>query len=388
MKKALLGMAVLATFSASSYAQSTTNVQFYGLVDNGVVFSKNGAPGTGTLAAVSSGTVAGSFFGFRGSEDLGGGLKAVFRLEAGFSADTGAAKNYAGNYNAATPTATGGASIAGLFNKRSLVGLETPYGTVTMGRDYTPLYWAGLDTDVMHYGMYGNLQQTLVLSSTGADRYGQASNEIEYESPQYAGLKGRFMYSMGSESPGTNGAPSATTAPKNANRLLALSLNYTLGGLYIASAYQQLALPLVSGTTTKVFTGSNGTVQDFLLGGRYVFNGYSLGTGFFKIKQPMAHTNGGDIYVGGTVNLGPGTLMAEVSRMRQDTVAGGQAHATILGVGYLYPLSKRTQLFATYGQSNNSSGGQFSLVAADGSLTPGALGATVKAMAFGINHKF
>ncbi len=96
-----------------------------------------------------------------GNEALDGGLHALFRLEAGFDADTGAAKTYSCNPASATPAAPGGTPLNGLFNRRATVGLGGPWGSLTAGRDYTPLYWAAMDGDVQGLKLYGNLQQSL-----------------------------------------------------------------------------------------------------------------------------------------------------------------------------------------------------------------------------------
>ena len=124
MKKTVLTLAVLATLSTASYAQSTSNVTLFGNVDAAVSVSNNGAPAAKNVASVTSGTMSASTWGIRGSEDLGGGLKANFMLQAGLDVDTGAGKTYSGNPSTATPALPGGATVSGLFNRRAFVELE------------------------------------------------------------------------------------------------------------------------------------------------------------------------------------------------------------------------------------------------------------------------
>ena len=168
MKKSLIVLAALGAFTSVASAQSS--VTLYGRVDLSV------AKYAGTEAkSMTNGS--GSRFGVRGVEDLGGGMKALFQLEMGFDLDTGASKQYTGDYGSATPTAPTGAPVAG-FNRRSVVGLETPYGTVTLGRDYTPLFYTAVTTDTIRGAQYlGNIQLLTSLLG-GPERSARNSNAV------------------------------------------------------------------------------------------------------------------------------------------------------------------------------------------------------------------
>lgn len=384
MLKSFLSLAILATLSTASYAQS--NVTFYGTVDAGVAYTDNGAaaPKASNALSVTSGVLVPSRWGFQGSEDLGGGLKAKFQLEAGFDSDTGALKTYAGNPSTATPSAPGGASIAGLFNRRSYVGLEGNFGSVSVGRDYTPLYWSVLDTDVQKLGLYGNVQEVVLLSGTGSDRFGRASNAIFYVSPEMSGFQGRAMFSLGSESAGGAGA-----APKDANQMWAVSGRYLTGGFLVSGAYQQLQLPTVAGVgTAAVFTGATGVRKDTTVGAKYIFGNFSVAGGYFQAKQPIAHSDTSDVWLGGTATLGTGTVLVELQRMRQDAAVGAAQKGTVFALSYVYPLSKQTSLYASSGMLKNSATAAFALVASDPAVAAAAPGSTVKALALGIRHNF
>src|SRR5450830_1218998 len=122
MKKSLVVLSVLG--SCSYGAQAQTNVTVYGLLDSGVTYVNNIATpsasnprGTGSRMSVDSGDLQQSRFGFKGVEDLGGGMKAMFNLEGGFAVDTGA-------------SGQGGLT----FGRTSIVGLSGNYGSVQLGR--------------------------------------------------------------------------------------------------------------------------------------------------------------------------------------------------------------------------------------------------------------
>lgn len=392
MKKSILACAVAGAIAGAPavHAQEGSSIQIYGVADGGVAVTNSGAPGAHDLAQVVSGTQVGSYLGFRGFEDLGGGTKAFFRLDAGFSLDTGAAKSYSGNPGSATAAAPAGTTVTGLFNKRALVGLEGRYGSFGVGRDYTTLYWAGLDIDPMRYGLYGNLQESVLISGTGAERYGQVSNAVGYASPNFRGAVFRIMYSAGSESAGIVGTPTPASAPpKNGNRLVSASLTYAGNGLNLAAAWQRFDLPLVAGSgATAVFTGANGTRIDLLLGAKYRYKGYALGTGWIRIRQPLVNTDARDFWLGGSADVGSGTLLTEMQKLRQDAPAGGAKRATVFGLAYVYPLSKRSNLYGTYGRTGNNAVAQFGLASGDGAVAAGAAGARVTAFALGIRHQF
>jgi predicted porin len=184
MKKiAHLNLAVLlgATISVPALAQSS--VTLYGVLDTGVSYQSSqttlgSTSGGRSNLKLASGVWYGSRFGFKGAEDLGGGLKAIFQLESGFNLDTGAAQFT----NAA-------------FSRQAWVGLSSPqYGTLTAGRQYTPYY-----TLISPYG------PTIWLTAfTGAhpgdvdgmDTTYRANNSLVYISPKFYGLSFGGSYSL------------------------------------------------------------------------------------------------------------------------------------------------------------------------------------------------
>ena len=141
MKKTLLAMALSAAVAPAAFAQ--TNVTLYGIVDAGIEYARL-SDGGGNAFRVQPGIQSCNRWGLRGTEDLGGGLKAIFTLEAGFNIDTGAF----GNNGAVTNSpAVGALEGQGAFGRRAFVGLESGFGQIYLGRDYTPGFWVALNSD-------------------------------------------------------------------------------------------------------------------------------------------------------------------------------------------------------------------------------------------------
>jgi len=389
MKKTIFTLAVLPTLATAGYAQSIPNVTLYGTLTLGVTASHNGAASNAKVISVDSGTFSASALGIRGKEDIGAGISAVFVLEAGLNADTGAGKTIS-LVNTATAVAPGGLTTNGLFNRRATVGLDGKFGTISIGRDYTPVYYVSVETDPLRLGLWGNTQQAVQLSGTGTDRYARVSNAIFYVSPRIAGFQGRVVYSLGSESAGFSDIATPTSPPpKNGNTFGAISLSYTTAGLSVMGAYQRLRWPMVAGTgATTVFTGVNGIREDRDIGIKYNFGDFSIGGRFLDFVLPLPKSNSSAMALGGTIALGGGTVLAEVIRMRQDAPTGPEKEGISYSLSYTYSLSKRSTLYASFGGISNGSTASFTLVSNDTSISPGMVGGSVKAYSAGMRHTF
>jgi len=144
MKKSLLALAALGAFAGAASAQSS--VTLFGVVDQSVNYIKNGSTKTTTLQ---SNQLNSNRLGFKGTEDMGGGLKAGFWLEAGMANENGlmGGGNGLTSTNAPTYAATG-ANGASIFNRRSTVSLFGAFGEIRLGRDYDPSFWNTVYDDV------------------------------------------------------------------------------------------------------------------------------------------------------------------------------------------------------------------------------------------------
>jgi len=176
MKKttAALGVALLALSAQSAFAQSS--VTLYGIVDTSVRYLSNANSANDGLVQMTQGPITGSRWGLKGSEDLGNGLSAIFRLENGFNMWNGQL-----------------ASANTLFNRTAYVGLKSQYGTVTLGRQQTPFFEEMGDTfDPMYLGNYW--QDSWIYNPIGPFLY--ANNSIKYAN-SFGGLNVKAIYGFG-----------------------------------------------------------------------------------------------------------------------------------------------------------------------------------------------
>ena len=184
-KEAGFVFAGMAAMLATGTALAQSSVTLYGIVDTGVGYLSSQAPSTGatqggqSVVKLVEGVWGGERFGFKGVEDLGGGTRAIFQLEEGFNADTGAL------------------SKAGLmFSRASWVGLTNDtYGTFTAGRQYTPYYnmLAQYGPTPWLTGAFGAHPGALDALDTDY----RVNNALVYTSPSFAGLKISGMYALG-----------------------------------------------------------------------------------------------------------------------------------------------------------------------------------------------
>lgn len=169
MKKSLLAVAVLGTLAGAASAQS--NVTLYGIVDAGINFD-NGRNAAGKTWSVASGQQSGSRLGVKGTEDLGGGLSAVFVLENGFNADDGTMAN-------------GGR----LFGRQAWVGLNSAgLCSIKLGRQYSAIYNALNAIDPFAINQAGDAQRVYGYGLGKADPIARSDNTVTYSSPDFNGV--------------------------------------------------------------------------------------------------------------------------------------------------------------------------------------------------------
>ncbi|SIT51515.1 Outer membrane protein (Porin) [Paraburkholderia piptadeniae] len=185
----VLASAAVLAFAAPAFAQSS--VTLYGIVDNGIGYQNNSTTvgsttGGKSVVKMNQGVWAGSRFGLRGTEDLGGGTKAIFVLESGFNSATGAAQ-----------------FTDAIFGRQAWVGLtNATYGTLTAGRQYASYYqtmspFSPITWITGYYGAHpGDVD--------GLDTIYRANNTIEYTSPKLYGFTVSGSYSLGGVAGSTN----------------------------------------------------------------------------------------------------------------------------------------------------------------------------------------
>lgn len=361
MKGSLLVFVLSASTCAAAH-ESTSNAVLYGIVDVGAEYTSWSAGATaagGHVARVSPGIMANSRWGIRGTEDLGGGNRAVFNLEAGLHPDDGTA-------------ITNGAPTIG-FGRRSWVGLEGAYGQLTLGRDYVPGHYVRVMNDAFSYGLYGNL-----ISSTRAAGT-RINNGIYYYSPSMAGVRVRAVLGVGNEGAGGQ--------PNRAGRFYGGGLEYLRGGLFVSAAVERREEVFPAGSS------SIGHVLDWGWGAKYDFGQAAAYAGLW-INDPIGPdtaSNGRSraFWLGGSVKVGAGSVIAQAVRVRVDRSIGQDPSGLTLGLGYVHPLSKRTSLYAAYGTVRNNEVASFGLM--NGSVAVpagGGLGSDPSALALGVRHSF
>jgi predicted porin len=367
MKKSLLALAVLGAFAATASAQSS--VTLYGKIDVGAtvdsgVFSPSGAHDV----RIDSGVTGGSRVGFKGSEDLGGGLRANFQAETGVCADAPASTSVSvtdkgtGNLVDATngkpavgsvgnPACTGG----NMWGRQTWVGLSGGFGSFSMGRQYTPGFLNLSTIDPFGTGYAG---QSNNLFNPAGIRW---SNSVIYSTPSMSG----FQVTVG-------GAAGETKGNWKAGRQMGFSATYSAGPMYAGVAYNQTN---DSAGNTGMKTWNAGGVYDFGMLKGHVMYGNNKDSSAID-----GTTDNDDWLVGVTVPVGPGTIMASAIRHNDKTVANKDANQ--FGIGYNYALSKRTSLYAAIAHISEKNGAQYTV----GNATEGGTGN--QAVNLGIVHNF
>ena len=327
MKKSFIALAVIA---ASGVASAQSSVTLYGLVDAYVGSQKiNGLTQSGVnLASPAGGSGGGlntSRFGFKGSEDLGGGLKANFVLEAGFDPSTGVSNSYTSPYTGKTDSA--------IFGRQSWVGLSGGFGEVRVGKMWTP-YDEVRGSGVAAFDANIFAPAANVWASNGySDRPG---NSVYYVTPSFGGVTAAAMYSVGENKTAT---PTGTV---DAGKLASANIAYAGGPVAVALSHQ---VEKTNGLTTATrFTQVNGS-YDFgvvkLLGAlghvKKGLNPYGL-----AVSKSTEYQIGLDVPVSTAVTLSGGYAHSK------DTQYAGGPDITRKGYGLagLYALSKRTNLYA------------------------------------------
>jgi Outer membrane protein (porin) len=181
MKRIALSTLSLALLGAAGAAHAQSSVTLYGLIDDSIQYVHNSNPNDGNLWQLAAGNLQGSRWGMKGTEDLGGGLKAIFQLESGFNPNNGKM----GSYGTGTK----------LFGRQAYVGLtQDAYGTFTMGRQYDPL--VDLVQPLTGDNFFGSTFTTPG-DVDNNDNSSRTNNAIKYVSPVWGGFQVEGMYALG-----------------------------------------------------------------------------------------------------------------------------------------------------------------------------------------------
>jgi predicted porin len=360
-------LVVAALSSVASLAHAQATVEIFGLLDIGYLHTS--ADGNGSVSSINTDGNTSSRLGFRGTEDLGGGLKAAFWLEASVSPDSGVGVSTSlDNKSAGAAGINGSAGLT--FGRRSTVSLIGGFGELRLGRDYVPSFnnltasWHPFGTNGV--GNAGQLFYQVNTGGTTARTNVRASNSIGYFLPaNLGGFTGHFMYAMG-EQASNAGVPPGAIADDGKHM-----------GARIAYRSGALNMSIATGTTkyaTGDFTQSNFAVN-------YQFGAAKLM--YLWGKNDVGVTSTTSNMVGTQYKLGTGEVRFAYTTLKADKVAND---ATQWAVGYVHDLSKRTALYANYSQlSNDGTGTRFTVGSGNNTTTPGG-GST--GYEFGVRHSF
>ncbi len=336
MKKTLIALSVLA---ASGAAMAQSSVTLYGIVD---IYAGSFADGLTTSpqsanpvrqTAVNTGGLSTSRWGVKGSEDLGGGLKANFNLEQAITADTGV-------------TAAG-------FDRQSWVGLSGGFGEVKFGKTYTPyhLFRASVNnTADLNINPTNN-----VFKAAGGDFGNNKNNQIVYLSPTMAGVSGAVSYSFGEDK----------AVGSNSTDTLSLYVRYAAGPLLVGFTHQ----------TEKVASTTSDDTKYNLIGASYDFGVAKL-TGAYNTVSRNGNSDDKEYQIGVSAPMGPATLYAGYANAKTDVAGVDTEEASGFTLLATYPFSKRTDVYAGYKKATEKN------------AATGVRVGELKQLSLGLRHQF
>lgn len=312
MKKSLIALAVLA---ASGAAMAQSSVTLYGIVDAYVGSLKNGLSTTAGGAAninalsqtgVNSGGLNTNRWGLKGSEDLGGGLKANFQLEQGFAVDAGT-----GN----------GLATSTQFDRQAWVGLSGGFGEVKFGKT-----WTAYDLFRGSVNNTANLNLSVtgdVFKAAGGDYTSNQGNQIQYATPVFSGVSAAVGYSFGENK----------TTTTSATDTLSLHVKYAAGPLVVGYAYQSEEVANAKDTDYNFF------------GGSYDFGVAKLVGGYNRTTR-AGDSKDSEYQLGVSAPFGPTTVYFGYASGKTKVAGTTTEKASGYNLVASYALSKRTDVYA------------------------------------------
>jgi predicted porin len=384
MKKSLIALAALAAAGAASAQSSVT---LFGIVDvNYAHYSVEGGQqavggavvGSQHINVLTNSGYNSARLGFRGTEDLGGGLSASFWLEGALSPDDG--------------------NAAGLqFRRRSTVSLAGNWGEIRLGRDYVPTFWnltvfdpfgtngvgtvvgfkAKTTTTAVPFGAVAITPVTAAVVAANDPNAVRADNLVQYFLPaNLGGFYGQLSYAFDE------------VLANDRGQYYGGRVGFAQGPFNVAAAYGQTKGGAVTATTFSP------KVTDWNIGGQWDF-------GMAKLLGQYDHTKyeldaaGSDAtlkswMIGGLVPVGAGEIRLSYSRTKLGDTGSNDPQADQWAIGYVHNLSKRTALYATYAHIKNKDGSALPIQASlpQATALPGTINGSTSGVDLGIRHSF
>lgn len=360
----IIGLSGMGAMLAAGNAAAQSQVTIYGIVDTGVVYTTNANAAGNSVFKMP--TLTGEFpsrIGFKGTEDLGGGLQALFVLEGGFGVDTGTMGQ--GNR---------------LFGRQSFVGLKGGWGQLMLGRQANMTYFSTLKSDVLGPNIFSISSLDSYLPNARSD------NSIGYMGT-FSGVTVGATYSFGRDT-STAGGPAATGCAGEVagNAKACRQVTGLLG--YDNNAYgASVSYDIMYGNTGAAggLSSSDNTDQRIILSGYANVGSVKVGLGVLDRKTRAAagvNTNSDLYYLGATWPISAALVLdGQVSRLN---VKGSDNKSTLSVARLTYNLSKRTALYSSLGYIKN---GGLAAVAIDAGGTVGT-GKNQAGVMMGIKHMF
>ena len=382
MQKKIIALAIAGLASTAAFAQS--NVTVYGVVDMG--YQRSTSSDVNQLKSrngLDSGMQSGSRIGFKGVEDLGNGLKASFVLEY-----------------ALAPDVDHGVGNTGANARQSLLALSGNFGTVALGKQYTPQYGLVSSMDPFGAGTVGDVTYGRGVYLMGAmvdPTTIRLNNLAAYVSPTFGG----FNVIAGYTASGLNDETAIKSGTDSSDaKVWAINPNYTNGGLKAGFNYHQVTVDAKSVNSNVLNTTL--AVEDYKdkvwdLGVSYDFNVAKVGFLYGQMKNSL-NVSGGNVdtktkqwMLGVTVPVGSaGAVLASYSQNKTDGDLIDNAKVRKFALGYTHALSKRTNAYVAYAKmkTNDNAEGAYSVYKADGNLANSSSNDYLSGLNIGLRHQF
>ena len=349
MKKSLLALAALSAIAGTAQAQSS--VTLFGALDAGGYFANQVQPKSTAAASPAWGvlgnTIVSSNWGIKGTEDLGGGLKARFYAESGINPANGTLGQAGGVAGVTSTGVQSGVIATTLFDRGLYVGVEGKYGSLDVGNKLNPFF-------ASHAGLMPVSGNSVATNAASAQGYFLpfVHNAITYTAPSIAGFNAAVQYGTGNA---INDSSSGST--------VAGAVDYTVGGLNVRAAGQYLVSKgstiSANNISANALTGANSpATATYLVGAKYTAGAFTLGAGWVAnnvnwvgtttaAANPTRNINNFQVGVG--YQASPAVLLG-VSWI------GNTVGSNLINAQARYAFSKRTQAYAQLGIAANGGG--------------------------------
>ncbi len=324
---AILGLMGACAMGPLQSAHAQSSVTLYGIVDASLLYTnKTLDAATGQSAphqySFTDSGLSGSRFGMRGAEDLGGGMRAIFTLESGISVANGSISNSNGN----------------LFGRQAWVGIDSHYGTVKAGLQFSPFFLAVYDVDPRDMSYFGSGLVTYLNNVYVTGLFNP--NAISYTSPEIAGLQASALLALG-----------GTAGDFQAGRQYSASLRYHLGGFVVDAA---LYSGNAGGSAASLAIPSVVEFNGRALGASYTFSNLTVKASYVQYK--VAGSFNDRVYSGGASYRITPALNVDAGVWVSRDANNSSNNSILASAGAEYSLSKATTTYAQAGFVTNHGG--------------------------------